>query len=76
MKTLKPKKPKAIKDNESDDNEKLLKYKNIFDELSNERIDAMYNISKQIDFQNLVYYFKSKDMTSINLMDLEVQCYI
>ena len=76
MKTLKPKKPKAIKDNKSDDNEKLLKYKSIFDELSNERIDAMYNISKQIDFQNLVYYFKSKDMTSINLMDLEVQCYI
>ena len=76
MKTLKPKKPEAIKDNKSDDNEKLLKYKNIFDELSNERIGAMYNISKKTDFKNLVYYFKSKDMTSIHLTGLEVQCYI
>ena len=54
LKTLKP-----IKSSKSDDNEKLLKYKEIFDKLSNERIGEIYNIAKQIDFNNLTYYFKN-----------------
>ena len=45
---------------------KLLNYKEIFDELSNEIIVGIYNISKKIDFKNLVYYSKSKDITPIN----------
>ena len=51
-----------------DENEKLLKYKETFDELSKERIGEIYSISKQIDFKNLVYYFKSKDITTINFL--------
>ena len=38
----------AIKDKKSDDNEKLLKYKKFFDELSNKRIGKIYKTSKQI----------------------------
>ena len=63
LKTLKP-----IKDNKPDDNDKLLKYKENFDELSNERIDKIYNISKQIDFNNLTYYFKNKNIRPINFV--------
>ena len=54
LKTLKP-----IKSSKSDDNEKLLKYKEIFDKLSSERIGEICNIAKQIDFNNLTYYFKN-----------------
>ena len=36
--------------------------------LSNERIGKIYNISKEIDFKNLVYYFKNKDITPINFI--------
>ena len=32
--------------------------KQIFEELANERIDEIHNLSKQIDFNNLVYYLK------------------
>ena len=48
LNTLKP-----IKDNNSDDDENLLKYKEIFEELSNKRTDEIQNMSKQIDFNNL-----------------------
>ena len=44
LKTLKPKELKAIEDS-SDDNEKHLKYNKAFNELSNERIGEMYDIS-------------------------------
>ena len=46
---------KPIKHNKSDDNEKL-KYKKKFDELCNERI------SKNVDFDNLTYCFKSPNI--------------
>ena len=58
----------VIKDNKSDDNEKLLKYKEIFDELSNERMDEIRNIVEQVDFNNLTYYFKGKDISPINFI--------
>ena len=48
LEALKPKTLEAIKDNKSDDNEKLLKYKKNFDELSNKRIGKIYKTSKQI----------------------------
>ena len=46
MKTL-----RLIKCNEPGDNEKLLKYKEISDELCSERMDEIYILSKQIDFK-------------------------
>ena len=42
--------------------------KRIFDELSTERISKRYNMSKQIHLNDLIYYFKSKDITLINLI--------
>ena len=66
---FKTERTESIKDNKSDDNEKLLKYKQIFDELSNERIGEIYNASKQIYFNNLTYKFKYE-----NLDQLNVQC--
>ena len=63
LNTLKP-----IKDNNSDDDENLLKYKEIFEELSNKRIDEIQNMSKQIDFNNLIYYFTTPDLALINFI--------
>ena len=59
LNTLKPNKLEVIKDNKSDDNEKSLKYKEIFYELSSERIGETYNMSKEINFNNLDYYYKN-----------------
>ena len=56
---MKPNKLEAIKDNKSDDNEKSLKYKEIFYELSSERIGEIYNMSNEINFINLNYYYKN-----------------
>ena len=58
----------VVKDNKSDENEKLLKYKEIFDEFSNERMDEIRNIVEQVDFNNLTYYFKGKDISPINFI--------
>ena len=46
--TLKPNELEAIKDKKPDDNEKSLKYKELFDELSSERIGEIYNMGKEI----------------------------
>ena len=70
-KTIKPKELTAIKDNKSDDNEKLLKYKEIFDELSNESTGVIYSRSKQIDFNNQTYYFKDKNVSPINFISFK-----
>ena len=61
MKSLKPKELKAINDNEPDDNENFLKYKENFDEIFNERLIEIYSISKQIDFNHRAYKFKEKN---------------
>ena len=61
MKSLKPKELKAINDNEPDDNENFLKYKENFDEIFKERLIEIYSISKQIDFNNRAYKFKEKN---------------
>ena len=62
LEDLKPKELEAIKDKS---NHKLDK---IFDKLSNERIGDIYNISKEIDFNNLIYYFKGPNIAPINLI--------
>ena len=67
---------KSIKDNKSDDNEKPLKHKKNFDELFNERIEEMYNISKQIDFNNLTYYFRDETISPINFISFRGPMYI
>ena len=36
------------------------KQKYIFEEVANESIDEIQNLSKQIDFNNLIYSFKGK----------------
>ena len=38
----------------------LLKQKEIFSEFSNERINTIQDLIKQIDFNNLAYYFKGE----------------
>ena len=69
--TLKSLNPKGLeaKEDKSNDNEKHLKYKEVFNELSNERADVMYNISKEIDFNNLTYHFKASNIAPINFID-------
>ena len=37
-----------------------------FDKLSIERIGQIYSICKQVDFNDLAYYFKSTDITPVN----------
>ena len=65
LKTLKSKERKATED-KSDDNEKHFKYKEVFNELSNESICEIYNISKKIDFNNSNYRFKGPNRAPIN----------
>ena len=63
--TLKPKELKAT-EYKSDDNEKQLKYKDVFNELSNQRISEIYNISKKITLNHLTYHFKGSNTAPIN----------
>ena len=67
LEALKPKELKAIEE-KSDGNEKHLKYK-VFNELSIERVGEIYNISKEIDFDNLTYRFKASNLAPINFID-------
>ena len=69
MKTSKP-----IKNNKSFDNERLLKYKEIFDGLSSETIGEIYNMSKHIDFNNKPIILKIKILVQSILLALEVEC--
>ena len=71
LNNLKPKELKAIEDNECDDIEKSLKYKEIFDELSSKRMGEIYNMSKEIDFNNLIYYFRNPNLAPINFINFK-----
>ena len=73
LKTLKPKELETSED-KSDDNEKHLKYKEVFNELFNERIGEAYDISKKINFNNLTYHFKGSNIAPKVLLTLKVQC--
>ena len=59
---------KAIK-YKSDDNEKHLKYIEVFNELSNKRVGEIYNISKEIDFNKLTYHFNRSNTAPIYFID-------
>ena len=72
LKTLKPKELEAIKDNKYDVNERLLKYKGIFDELSRERIGEIRNMSKEIGFNNLTSYFKDPSLAPIKFISFRI----
>ena len=67
LKTLKPKELKATED-KSDDDETYLKYKEVFNELSNEKLGEIYNISKEIDF-NLIYHLKVLNLAPVNFIN-------
>ena len=43
-----------------------MKYKEIFNELSNGKIGEIYNISKEINFNNLTYHFAGSNIAPIN----------
>ena len=57
LQDLKPKELEAIKEKPN------YKHSKIFDELSNERIGDIYNISKEINFGDLICYFKDPCIT-------------
>ena len=57
---------KPIKDNKFDDDEKLLRYKEIFDEISNERMSEIQDDRYNIDFNKLTYYFTTPGLASTN----------
>ena len=42
-----------------------------FKEFSIERVGEIQDLSKQIDFNNLIYYFKSKDGCPIHLISFK-----
>ena len=48
-----------------------MKYKEIFDELSSERICEIYNMSREINFNNLIHYHKHLNLAPINLIDFK-----
>ena len=73
LRTIKQKDLEKI-ENEFDDNEKHLKYKEVFNELSNERIGEIYSISKKNNFNNLTFHFKISNTAPMNLLTLKVQC--
>ena len=74
--TLKPKELKAI-EHKSDDNEKQLKYKDVFNELSNQRIGGeIYNTSNKINLNHLNYHFNGSNTASINFSDVRGSMYI
>ena len=71
LEDLKPKELEVI-EGRSDYNKKHLKNKDVFNELSKERIGDIYSTSKEIDFNNLIYYFKVYNLASMNLLVLKV----
>ena len=74
-KTLKPKELEAIED-KSDDNEKQINDKEIFNEFSNERMGEVYNIIKKSNFNNLTDHFKDSNTASLNFIDFRGPMYI
>ena len=52
----------AIEDKSDDHDDKLSMQKIIFDEFSTKKMDEIYSMSKQIDFNDLIYYFESKSL--------------
>ena len=63
IKALKGHGKQLVKSSSEKESLTLSKQKEIFEELASERIYKIQNLSKQIDFNNLIYYFKSKNDT-------------
>ena len=71
IKTLEDHGKQLVKSSSEEESLTLLKQKEIFEELTNERVDEIQNLSKQIDFTILVYF---NDKSSLNtLLVLTVQ---
>ena len=49
-----------VKSSSENESLTLLKQIEVFEELANERIGERQDLSKQIDFNNLEYYFKGE----------------
>ena len=64
---------KSNKDVDKDVDKNSKSYKKLedktFDDLSYERMDEIRDLDKHINFNNLTYYFKSKDIAPINFID-------
>ena len=76
LEALKPKELEVIKGNKSDGNENPLKYKEIFEELSNKRINEIQNMGKKIDFNKLIYYFTTLNLDPISFVRFKVPIHI
>ena len=78
LSTLKPKELEVFKDNKSDDNDdgKLLRLKEVFDELSHERMIEIQDMNKEIDFNNLTCYFTSLNLNPIKFIKFKGSMHI
>ena len=77
LKNLKPKELEIIKDkSDYNDNEMHLKYKEVFNKLSNEKIGETCNISNKINFDSLTYHFKGSSTAKIRFIDVRGQIHI
>ena len=56
-----------VKSSSEKESLKPLKHEEIFEERVKKRIDELQNLSKHIDFNNSVYYFKGKSNQKISI---------
>ena len=49
----------------------IIENKEIFDELSSERKSEIYNMSKEINFNNLIYSYKNPNLAPINFIKVK-----
>ena len=61
MKTIETHEKQLVKSIGEKDSTTLLKPKNNFDKIINERPDEKQNLSKQTNYNDLKYYFKTKE---------------
>ena len=53
-----------------------MKYNKFFNDLYSERIGEIYNVSKEINFNNLAYHFKDSNTAPINFIDFDGSMHI
>ena len=69
LKTLKPKELETSEDKPNDKEE-------VFNQLCNERIGELYNISKKNNFNNLTHHSKSSNTAKINFIDFRAPMHV
>ena len=74
-KTIKEKGEKQIKAIESNKGFHNKSHK-IFDELSDKRMSEIKDLSKQIDLNNLTYFFKDKSVSPINVIGFKAPLHL